>query len=205
MFGLGYLWSKGLRRARGAAIKNSKIGEGSVVEPGSAFIDSAMGRHSFCGYDCDIVGAEIGNFTSIANNVAIGGGRHPIEWAGMSPVFYAGRDSVKAKFSNFERIPPKRAYIGSDVWIGYRAIVMQGVTVGDGAVIGAGAIVTRDVLPYEIVAGAPARHIRYRFDEPMRSALLDSRWWDLDDAIIEQCASEIRDPAGFIRKLSTCV
>lgn len=201
---LVYLWSKMLRRARGAAIRNSTVHPTSTIEPGSSFISGTMGRHSFCGYDCEISGADIGHFCSIANQVVIGGGRHPVEWAGMSPVFYEGRDSVAKKFSTFSRPPPQRTSIGSDVWIGYRAIIMQGVTIGDGAAIGAGSVVTRDVPAYAIVGGSPARLIRYRFDEPMREALLASRWWDRSDAVLERCADQIRDPVRFLEQLNQC-
>ena len=204
MFSIPYFWSKALKKARGAAIHRSTVGQGSKVESGSAFVNSTMGRHSFCGYDCDILSADIGSFCSIANHVAIGGGRHPIEWVGTSPVFYKGRDSVAKKFSTFERPAVPRTVVGSDVWIGYRAIVMQGVTIGHGAVIGAGAIVTSDVLPFAIVAGAPAKLLRYRFDEPLRTALLESNWWDRDDAVLENCAHLVREPKRFIEKLHSC-
>ncbi|MGL3820769.1 CatB-related O-acetyltransferase [Sphingopyxis sp. R3-92] len=199
-----YLWSKLFRKIRGAAIRGSEVHPTSKVEPGSSFVGSTMGRHSFCGYDCEITTTDIGDFCSIANYVVIGGGRHPIEWVGTSPVFYEGRDSVRKKFSTFPRPDPQRTIVGSDVWIGYRAILMQGITIGHGAVIGAGAVVTRDVPPYAIVAGSPARFIRYRFDEPVREALLASRWWDQPDTVLEQCAEDIRDPQKFLERLEQC-
>lgn len=202
---LVYLWSKMLRRIRGAAIRNSTVHPSSTVEPGSSFVGGTMGRHSFCGYDCEISGADIGQFCSIANQVAIGGGRHPVDWVGTSPVFYEGRDSIARKFSTFPRPSPPRTRIGNDVWIGYRAIIMQGVTIGDGAVVGAGSVVTRDVPPYAIVGGSPARLIRYRFDQPLREALLESRWWDRSDAVLDRCAKHIRDPARFLEHLKQCV
>lgn len=205
MKSLSYLWSKVLRRLRGRAIYNSRVDRTSTVEPGSAFVNSTMGRHSFCGYDCDIAGADIGHFCSIANQVAIGGGRHPIEWVSTSPCFYEGRDSIEKKFSTFSRPEPPRVSIGSDVWIGYRAIVMQGVRIGHGAVVGAGAVVTRDVPDYAVVAGVPAAFVRYRFDEATRNALVASRWWDRPDEVLSKCADEIRNPIRFLRKLNQCV
>jgi len=75
--------------------------------------------------------------------------------------------------------------IGNDVWIGLNAIIMSGVTVGDGAVIAAGAVVTKDVASYEIVGGVPAKHIVWRFDESKRNMLLGQCWWDWDSEKIK--------------------
>lgn len=199
-----YLWAKSVKRLRGAAIRKSRIHPTSKVEPGSQFYDSVMERHSFCGYDCDIIMADIGPFCSIANQVAIGGGRHPIEWVSTSPVFYEGRDSVRKKFSEFARPAVLRTLIGADVWIGFRAVLMQGVTVGPGAVIGAHSVVTNDVPPYAIVGGTPARLISYRFDDAIRARLVASRWWELSDEVIEPMALWIRDPERFLREVEQC-
>ncbi len=168
---------KALKKLRFRAVHLSSVHPTSKLESGTLFYHSTMGRHSFCGYDCDIQHSDIGEFTSIANRVVIGGGHHPMDWVGMSPVFYAGRDSVKAKFSEHARQPVKRIVIGHDVWIGHSAIVLPGVEVGNGAVIGAGAIVTKSVPPYAIVAGNPARVLRYRFDEETVQRLKAIKWW----------------------------
>lgn len=199
-----YLWAKLLKKVRGAAIHNSSVHASSKIEPGSSFANSTMGRHSFCGYDCEISAADIGGFCSIANYAAIGGGRHPVEWVGMSPVFYEGRDSVAKKFATFPRVEPKRVTIGSDVWIGYRVIIMQGVTIGHGAVIGAGAVVTKDIPAYAVAAGSPAKIISYRFEEELIEALLQSRWWDKSDNVLERCANLIREPRQFLDRLKQC-
>lgn len=199
-----YFWAKLAKRARGAAVRGSTVHPSATVEPGSLFVGSTMGRHSFCGYDCEISATDIGPFCSIANRVAIGGGRHPTDWVSTSPVFYEGRDSVRKKYSTFARPPLQRVHIGADVWIGFRAIIMQGVTIGHGAVVGANAVVTREVPPYAIVVGSPAKVVGYRFVEDVRERLLASRWWDLSDTVLEACASDIRHPETFLASLAKC-
>lgn len=190
-----------LRKLRGSAIKESQIHKTSKIEAGSQILNLLMDKHSFCGYDCEISNCVVGSFTSIANCVVIGGGMHPMDWVGMSPVFYEGRDSVKAKFSNFKRDSIKTTYIGNDVWIGRNVLIKQGVKVGTGAVIGMGSVVTKDVPPYAIFAGNPARLIRYRFNNEIVQRLLESKWWELDEKILSQAASNIREPEVFLNSL----
>lgn len=82
--------------------------------------------------------------------------------------------------------------VGSDVWIGYEAVIMAGVTIGDGAVIGTRALVTRDVAPYEIVGGAPAHRIRMRYDEETVKRLMRIRWWDWPRERVKRALDAIR-------------
>ncbi|MBL8286721.1 MAG: antibiotic acetyltransferase [Rubrivivax sp.] len=192
---------KMLRKARLVAVKGSTVHPTSKLEAGTMFYASTMQKHSFCGYDCDVYQADIGSFVSIANGVVIGGGRHPMEWVAMSPVFYEGRDSVRAKFSRHRRPPPERVRVGHDVWIGRSAIVLPGVEIGDGAVVGAGAVVTKAVPPYAIVAGNPARIVRHRFDEDIVRRLLASRWWSLDEAELHRLGPRFNDVEGFLNAI----
>lgn len=190
--------SRILRKSRLAAIRDSCVHPSAKIESGTSFISSSIERHSFCGYDCDVYLASIGSFTSIANGVVLGGARHPMEWVSTSPVFYAGRDSVKAKFAEHKLTPPAGVRIGHDVWIGRSAIVLAGVTVGDGSVIGAGSVVTKDVPPYAIVAGNPARLIRYRFDENVIQKLKEINWWNFSETRLKTFGGVFNDVEGFL-------
>jgi acetyltransferase-like isoleucine patch superfamily enzyme len=118
----------------------------------------------------------IGSYTSIARNVCIQAKKatHNEKFLTTCHIDWANDIFCDINYiRNDENVT-----IGNDVWIGTRAIILSGVTIGDGAVIGAGAVVTHDVEPYSIVGGNPAQHIRYRFPESIRKALLEIRWWD---------------------------
>lgn len=196
-----YIYFKLLKKLRGAAKLNCRIHSTSKVESGSALVNVVMDRYSFCGYDCEIINAEIGSFCSIANRVTIGGANHPIDWISTSPVFYFGRDSVKKKFSNHQRPLDKKTIVGNDVWIGNNVVIKQGVNIGTGSVIGMGSIVTKNVEPYSIVAGNPARHIRNRFSSELVQKILASEWWNLEEVQLSKVGKYARNPEEFINNI----
>ena len=196
-----YIWAKLFSKLHGKALNGAKIHKTSKVEANSIVINSSFDKYSFCGYNCKIINTEIGAFSSIADNVTIGVAEHPIDWVSTSPVFYKGKDSVKKKFSEFEREPSKMTKIGNDVWIGENVTIRAGVKICDGAVIGMGAVVTKDVNPYEIVGGVPAKHIRFRFDDDLISKLTESKWWERDEAILEKAAQYIKCPIDFLEEI----
>lgn len=120
---------------------------------------------------------EIGSFCSIAQNVTIfAGGEHNMHWVTTYPLRIAFGHPLAGK-DGLPRTKGKTT-IGNDVWIGYGATILSGVTIGDGAVIGAGTVVVKDVLPYAIVAGNPARLVRFRFDTETIAKLLEIAWWN---------------------------
>ncbi len=196
-----FIISKSLKKARLSSVRYSDVHSTAKIESGTNFRSSNIGRYSFCGYDCEIYYANIGSFTSIANQVVIGGANHPMDWAGMSPVFYAGRDSISKKFSEYELDVPPETLIGHDVWIGRSAILLSGVSVNNGAVVGAGSVVTTSVPAYAVVAGNPAKIIRYRFDENIINELEKINWWNLEDEEIQEISREIKDPLKFIEAI----
>lgn len=179
-------WQYKLRFAGAIVDRGCWIDPSSTVERGARlyerciFLRSSLGRFSYLGRNCLVQNAQIGSFCSIANDVFIGLGRHPLTRFSTSPVFYRARNplgvSVVDEDLNFEEYDSIR--IGHDVWVGARATVMDGVTVGTGAVIAAHAVVTKDVPPYAVVAGVPARVISQRFSEDRQRELLASKWWE---------------------------
>ena len=195
-----YILAKFIKKFRLSAIKNSVINDGSKIESGTDFINSTMGRHSFCGYDCTIVNAEIGSFCSIASNVKIGGAAHPLHFVSTSPAFLSHKDSIKKKYAYHDYLPVVKTTVGHDVWIGEGALIKAGVNVGVGSVVGMGAVVTKDVPPYGIVVGNPAHLIRKRFSDEMIGRLLATSWWEKEDAELVKLAQWICDPDEFIKK-----
>lgn len=123
----------------------------------------------------------IGRFTAIGPGVTflMPSGDHPMVGPSTYPFTMFGGTWAANTLETYLAIPqPGDTTVGNDVWIGREATILPGVTVGDGAVIGAHSVVTKDVRPYEIVAGNPARHVRLRFDESDIARLLAVRWWD---------------------------
>jgi len=196
---IGYIFSRVMKKIRGSAILNSSIPPTSKVESGSTVINSAFGEHSFCGYDCAFINTTVGRFCSVASRVIVGGARHPIEYVSTSPVFLAHKESIKKKFSRHDYRWEPKTVIGHDVWIGEGVYVKGGVTIGVGAVIGMGSVVTKDVPPYAIYAGNPARLIRYRFSDDVIAGLLKSRWWEYSDEKLTAAAAQFNDPEAFLK------
>jgi acetyltransferase-like isoleucine patch superfamily enzyme len=140
-----------------------------------------IGRATTIGTRAHISGpAAVGRYCQIAPQVAIYGINHPLDHI----TTYVNKRLLGGLVGSFNDV--RAVDIGHDVWIGYGAIVVPGVSIGSGAVVAAGAVVTRDVEPYEIVGGNPARVLRRRFADEVVDVLLESRWWELSPDRLEQ-------------------
>ena len=115
-----------------------------------------IGEYTYIGFNCLITRSIIGRYCSVANNVSIGIGEHKLNRVSTSSLFYKNA---------YETLTEKDCIIGNDVWIGSNVVIRRGVTIGNGAVIGSNSFVNKDVKPFEIVAGTPAKFIRMRFPD----------------------------------------
>ena len=179
-------------------IRDCKIDPTVVAQYGCRMYRSNIGKYTYINNNCWIINSNIGCFCSIASNVMIGGGKHPLNFVSTSPIFYTETNVFKKCFNKIEFQEYETTVIGNDVWIGSNAFIKGGVTIGHGAVIGAHAVVTKDIEPYSIVAGNPAKIIRKRFDDVTIDKLLKGKWWDHNDEILKESAILFGDVEKFL-------
>lgn len=184
----------------------------NYIHSNSIINSSYIGLGTYIAANSVIKAARIGRFCAIGENVRTALGLHPVSnFVSIHPAFFSTQKQAGFTFVNnqlfeehkFVDIEKKFVVeIGNDVWIGNNVIIMDGIKIGDGAVIAAGAIVTKDVEPYSIVAGVPAKNIKYRFDEFTIKFLLDFKWWNKNFKWIKNNSSYFLSVESFIQSLS---
>jgi phosphonate metabolism protein (transferase hexapeptide repeat family) len=185
-----------------AVVTASTIGIYTDIGPNWTLLESTLGDYSYlAGSDGVVNYTEIGKFCSIASHVAINPGNHPMHRVTQHHCTYRRRRYGFSPTDDDEIIQWRRensCRIDHDVWIGTGAKVMAGVHVKTGAVVAAGAVVTKDVDPYHMVAGVPALFRRTRFDADTVTKLLRIAWWEWDRRTLEQRFDHFRDLASFL-------
>ncbi|MEM1427934.1 MAG: DapH/DapD/GlmU-related protein [Pseudomonadota bacterium] len=176
-------------------ITESRFGAYVEIGRGSRIAYSSVGDYSYCDRYADIANARIGKFANIAAFTRIGATDHPLHTASCHHFLYRSADywdDVTADDAFFTRRRARIATIGHDTWIGSGAMVKPDVTLGDGAVVAAGAIVTKDVAPYTIVAGTPAVPLRLRQPAAIAERLIALAWWDWSHSALRKALTDFR-------------
>lgn len=210
---LKYLLSKALYFKKARIGYNTIIHRGSVLEGynklgDDCFFNGHLGKYSYIGTGSKFSG-YVGRFTSIAGEVVVPLGSHPYKMPYVSthPIFYSElkqigitwiKDNKYDEFKYADNNYP--VVVGNDVWIGFRAVILPGVTISDGAVILANAVVTKDVPAYAVVGGVPAQVLSYRYPSDIVDSLLLIKWWQRDEDWLKDNANYFDDIQSFINK-----
>lgn len=185
-----------------ATVRNCTLGRYTELGERCVLEETELGDYSYCFGGNDIIYSTLGKFNSLASGVRVNPVQHPARIRAASHHFtyrcahYAlGADDD----SLIDWRRQSRVTTGHDVWIGHNAVVMGGVSIGNGAVVGAAAVVTHDVAPYEIVGGVPAKHIGWRYGKAVIDALERIRWWDWDHETLKARLRDFDDVEGFCK------
>lgn len=179
----------------GCQIVNSTFGAWCEVGAQSRIQNSEFGDYAYCDRLADIANTSVGRFANIAAMTRIGPTDHPHAHAAQHHFLYRSSfywPDAEDDAAFFAARAARRTSLGADCWIGHGAIVKPDVTVGIGAIVAAGAVVTRDVAPFMIVAGCPAVPLRARFDPGIIDRLLALAWWEWDHARLRAALDDFR-------------
>lgn len=187
------------------SISEVEFGRFCEIGKGSRVAFSTIGDYSYCDQYADIANATVGKFANIAAFARIGPTDHPYRNASLHHFLYRSADywdDVGIDEDFFAHRRSRRTMIGHDTWIGHGAIIRPEVTVGDGAVVAAGAVVTKDVPPYMIVAGLPADPLKPRYPQGIAERMKALAWWDWSHDRLRDTLEDFRSlPAeAFLEK-----
>jgi phosphonate metabolism protein (transferase hexapeptide repeat family) len=179
----------------GCTLTDAVLGRFVEIGAQTRVAHSTFGDYSYCDRFCDIANAEIGKHANIAAAVRVGATDHPLDRASLHHFMYRSAsywDDAEEDAAWFEKRRSRRSVIGHDTWIGHAAMVKPDVTVGHGAVVASGAVVTKDVAPYTIVAGVPAVKVRDRQPPAVAERLIALAWWDWSHERLRETLEDFR-------------
>lgn len=179
----------------GCQISNTSFGAYCEVGEGSRVLNSTFEDYSYCDRFADIANTTVGKFANIAALTRIGPTDHPMDHASLHHFLYRSSyywEDAEDDPTFFAARAARRTVIGPDTWIGHGAIIKPEITIGAGAIIASGAVVTKDVPPYMIVAGVPSSPMRPRFAPAIADRLMALAWWDWDHNRLRQALTDFR-------------
>jgi acetyltransferase-like isoleucine patch superfamily enzyme len=193
--------NKSLKFEAGVQLNNCEFGMFNRIARNSNLYKVKLGDMSYVGAGTSLSHVNVGKFSCIGPDVKMGTGIHPTNtFVSIHPAFYSSKVRAQVTFTKadiFKEFEP--ITIGSDVWIGTRVIVLDGVNIGHGAIVAAGSVVTKDVPPYSIVGGVPAKFIRHRFTEEQIASLLEISWWNRSLDWIRDRSVQFQNVETFIK------
>lgn len=179
----------------GCEISNSTFGAWCEVGAASRIVNSTFEDYAYCDRMADIANTTVGRFANIAAMTRIGPTDHPFTHAAQHHFLYRSSyywDDVQDDPAFFAARAARRTTLGADCWIGHGAIIKPEISVGIGAIVASGAVVTKDVGPFMMVAGCPAKPLRARFTAPIIERLLALAWWDWDHGRLRAALEDFR-------------
>lgn len=185
--------------------KKTILSKKSRIERMVILRESKVDDYSYIGHNSNFLRTNIGKFCSISRNVNCGLGSHPTNFISSSPIFFSPNSATGINWVTKEGIfdeLPKPTFIGNDVWIGMNVTIPGGVSIGDGAIIAAHSVVTKNVPPYAIVGGVPAKIIKFRFSKDIISRLEELQWWNFPEKSLKHNLSKFQKNIEKIEDLN---
>lgn len=187
-------------------IYESRLGKNVAILERAILNQVCMGSFSYVSNDSMLINVEVGNFCSIGPHVQIGLAPHPSRiFVSTYPAFYSNyNEGCPLSFREnkiFDDSVPKTD-LGNDVWIGSNVTIPGGIQIGTGAIVATGSVVVKDIPPYAVVGGSPAKIIRYRFSEEQIKLLLELEWWDWPIEKIRQHVDDFSDVEKFLKAVT---
>lgn len=177
--------AEGISVSPKAVVRNSILHEYARLKDYAELIDSDLGAYSYISQNSLVNKTRIGKFCSIGHGAYIGLWEHNMAVSTHSFYLYETSGNFVKGYKNYDKCA-LTTIIGNDVWVGANSVILKGRTIGDGAIVGAGSVVTRDVPPYAIAVGNPARIVKYRFESADIEFLCHLNWWHAPREILQE-------------------